>query len=61
MIQVAWDLNDEARTREVRALLQAMDEEGLATATLITWDTDELIRVGEKEIRVLPIRRFLLA
>jgi len=61
LIQVAWDLNDDAtRARETKALLQAMDEEGLATSTLVTWDTDELLKVGDKEIRVVPVRKFLV-
>lgn len=61
LVQVAWDLDDAATLyRETKALYQAMEEQGIPSATIVTWDSERLIESAGKRIRVLPIRKFLL-
>lgn len=61
LVQVAWDLNDEStRKRELRSLIQAMDETSLKTATLVTKNQSETIQAGDNHIAVIPAWRYLL-
>lgn len=61
LVQVAWDLNDEGtRKRELRSLIQAMDETSLKTAALITKNHTETIHFENKQINVIPAWQYLL-
>jgi predicted AAA+ superfamily ATPase len=59
LIQVARDLaGEKTRKREVNALLKAMDETGLATGTIVTYEEEEEISVGDKTITVVPAYKY---
>ena len=61
LIQVADSLdNDKTRHRELAALMKAMDELKLKTALILTEDTEEEIKQGEKVIIVKPIYKWLM-
>nr|NQU90214.1 ATP-binding protein [Bacteroidota bacterium] len=62
LIQVSWDLFDEnTRKREIRALCQAMGETKLESATIVTKNQSETVKVENKEIKVIPAWRFLIS
>jgi len=51
----------ETKKREIRVLIQAMEELGLSGATIVTIDEDETIDAGEgRSIQVMPLWRWLL-
>lgn len=59
LVQVAWDLTGEkTRKREVNALLKALDETGLTTGTIVTYEDEEEISVGGKTINVVPAYKY---
>ncbi len=60
LVQVARDLaGEKTRKREVNALLKALDETGLATGTIVTYEEeDEEISVGEKTITIVPAYKY---
>jgi hypothetical protein len=61
LIQVAGDLSAEkTRTREVKALLKAMDETGLNEGVIVTLEDEEEIVSGGKVIRFVPAYKYLL-
>lgn len=61
LIQVSYSLSDiETKEREVSSLLYAMKELKIDTATIITYDEEELIQNGKHTIVVKPIWKFLL-
>lgn len=60
LVQVAKDMKiEKTRTRELKALLKALDETGLATGTIVTYEDEEEIKEGGKTIRVTPAYRYL--
>ncbi len=48
------------RKREIAALSEAMTEQGLSTATIVTRGEEERIETGSGTIEVVPAWRFLL-
>lgn len=61
LVQVAWSLqNPKTRAREIDALLSAMAELSLPTATLVTLEEQEDIRLSGKTIHVTPAWSYLL-
>lgn len=61
IIQVTHELNDSNYEREISALIEASKELKCGNLLLITWDQDELIREKGKEIRVVPLWKWLLS
>ncbi|WP_232054815.1 ATP-binding protein [Thermococcus sp. 2319x1] len=61
IIQVTHKLNDSNHEREISALIEASKELKCGNLLLITWDQEELIREKGKEIRVVPLWRWLLS
>jgi uncharacterized protein len=61
LVQVARDLaGEKTRKRELNALLKALDETGLATGTIVTYEEeDEEISVGDKTITIVPAYKYL--
>lgn len=60
LIQVAQNLSSlKTREREIHALRQGAEELKLGRLTVITLDTEEKIREGGTEIRVVPCRTWL--
>jgi hypothetical protein len=61
IIQVTHELNDSNYEREISALIEASKELKCGNLLLITWDQEELIREKGKEIRIVPLRKWLLS
>ena len=60
-IQVAYDIDDEGtRKREVNALAKLNEIAKLNKALIITKNTEEKISVGELEIDVVPVWKWIL-
>jgi len=61
LVHVSWDLNDEStKKREIKAIIQDMDETKLESATIVTKNQSATIKVGDKEIKVVPSWHFLI-
>lgn len=61
LIQSTVSLSDSAvRKRELTALLEAIDELGLSTGTIITRNEEETLSMHGKVIKVKPIYKWLL-
>ena len=61
LVQVCESLVDpQTQRRETMALNEAMSEQGLSTATVVTRHEESLIEVDAGSIRVIPAWRFLL-
>lgn len=59
-IQVTYDLNPENRDRELSGLISAAKELGLSKLTILTNDQEDQIKLGEYEIQVIPVWKWLL-
>ncbi len=60
LVQVTDDWEN-AKERELRGLLSAMNETGLKKGYIVTSSTSELITEGDKEITVIPAWKFVLS
>ncbi len=61
LIQVAYSLEDEkTRRRELRALVKASRELGCNDLLVLTWDEEGKEKVEGKEIKLVPVWRWLL-
>ena len=61
LIQVSYTMYDEETAeREKRALLSAMNELKTASGTIITYNEEFTINENNKEIRVIPLWKFLM-
>ncbi len=61
LIQVAWDVKDEAtQRREERALCCAMEELDVDSGVILTEDHERTLEKNEKTIRYMPIWKWLL-
>ena len=59
LFNVCWDLSDQkTRDREVKSLLEAMDEMGLTTGTIFTFEEEETLHFGEREIELSPLYKY---
>ncbi len=59
LIQVAADMRGEkARNRELKALLKALDETGLDTGTIVTYEDEEEVTIAGKTIHVVPAYKY---
>jgi len=59
-IQVCYTLNNETRNREMKGLLDAMNSYNLYKGLIITTDREEEIEVGDKQISIVPVWKWLL-
>ena len=61
LIQVTYSMQDaDVRRREIRPLLAASKRFGTKSLLIVTWDEEATERIGEKEIRMIPLWKFLL-
>jgi len=60
LIQVTYRLTPENEGREVRALLKASRRLECGNLLVITWDQEEVISAGSKEVRVIPFYEWVL-
>ncbi|NOQ33162.1 MAG: AAA family ATPase [Methanosarcinales archaeon] len=61
LIQVCYSINEETEKREVSALVDAMDEFGLAEGLIITDDIEREEEIGGRRIVFMPLWKWLLA
>ena len=59
-IQVCYQLNNKNKEREIKGLIEAMQEFKLNRGLILTYDQEEKISVKNKKIRVLPVWQWLL-
>ena len=59
LVQVCWELNADNESREINGLLDAMNFFKLNTGTIVTLDTNDLIKKGGKTINVVMASEFL--
>jgi len=61
LIQVAWDLADKkTRDREIKALIEAMNELNLNQGMILTDNERESLKSGSKKIIIKPVYQWLL-
>ncbi len=61
LIQVSYDISlTDTREREVRALVKGLKLFGLQKGMILTFDSEEMIKIGEYEIEVKPVWKWLL-
>ncbi|MCD6188785.1 MAG: ATP-binding protein [Thermococcus sp.] len=60
-IQVTYELNESNYEREISALIGASKDLKCRDLVLITWDQEETIKTKGKEIKVMPLWKWLLS
>ena len=60
LIQVAHQLTPENEVRELRALVKASRKLNCRNLYIITWDQEDTIKVGSREVQVVPLCKWLL-
>lgn len=61
IIQVCFDIgNEKTREREIKSLNQAMDELGLNEGLIITYENEEIIKMNDQSIKVMPAYKWLV-
>lgn len=60
LIQVTSEFNSDSSNREIKGLTEAMNYFNCKTGTIITYDQEDIIKIKEKEIRIVPIYKWLL-
>ncbi len=60
VIQVCWNVTQTNKERELKGLLEAMDQFKLKEGLILTNDQEEEIEVGAKKIIVKPVWKWLL-
>ncbi len=59
-IQVCYEPHEENKEREIAGLLEAMDKFKLKEGLILTNEQDEEIKIGNKEIIIKPVWKWLL-
>lgn len=61
LIQVSWSIAEESvREREIKSLFSAMDEMKTKKGLILTYGENDIIKKDDKEIRVVPVYRWML-
>lgn len=61
LIQVSWEMADKkTRQREVKALLQAMEESDLKTGLILTSEEEDVVEIEGRTIFVRPVYKWAL-
>jgi len=61
LIQVAWSAQEEqTKKREIAGLLEAMEECELKKGIILTYDQQDVIRIEDKIIEVMPVWKWML-
>ena len=61
LIQVCYDIKDfSTREREIKALIKASKELKCKDLLCISWDYENLEKIGGKKIKFLPLWKWLL-
>ncbi|NJE26397.1 ATP-binding protein [Thermococcus sp. MV5] len=61
ILQVTYEINNNNYEREVYALIRASRELGCNDLLIITWDQEEVIKEKGKEIKIVPLWKWLLS
>ena len=61
ILQVTYEINNTNYEREVSALIRASRELGCDDLFIITWDQEDVIKEKGKEIKVVPLWKWLLS
>lgn len=59
-IQVCYKLDDDNRKREIKGLIEAMNEFNLKSGLILTLDQEEQLKVDGKNITIMPVWKWLL-
>jgi len=59
-VQVTYELNEMNEKREVNGLLEAMETFNINNGLILTNDTDRTLIKNEKEIKIIPVWKFLI-
>ena len=59
-IQVCYDLNEKNKEMELNGLTEAMKKFGLKNGLILTYDYEETIRIKNKNIKIVPVWKWLL-
>ncbi len=59
-IQVAYELNEHNREREINGLLKAMEKYHLSNGLIITNLQEEELRINHKKVKIVPAWKWLL-
>jgi len=57
-IQVCWELTQDNQNREINGLIEAMDFFSQSDGTIITFNTEDLIKTSGKTITVIPAWKY---
>ncbi|MBI5207680.1 MAG: ATP-binding protein [Candidatus Firestonebacteria bacterium] len=61
LIQVCWNLEEEkTKEREIKGLINAMNELNLSHSLILTYNDEEEIKINEKLIIIKPVYKWLL-
>lgn len=61
LIQVCFSLDDShTKQRELRAIIEAMDELGINNSIIVTWNDEKEIKKDNRIIQIIPAWKFLL-
>ena len=59
-VQVCYILNKDNKEREINGLIEAMDKFRLKKGIILTYEQEEEIRIKNKNIKVIPVWKWLL-
>jgi predicted AAA+ superfamily ATPase len=59
-IQVCWEMAFDNQDREINGLLEAMDFFNLDYGTILTFDTEDIIKTAGKKIDVIPVWKYIV-
>ncbi len=59
-VQVTWDLSIENRKRELEPLIKCCREMGCKRATIVTYDQEDVIKVGGVSVKVIPAYKWMM-
>ena len=60
IIQVAWELNNENKEREIEGITAAMKKFHLKTGIILTYDQEDELKIKSKRIIVKPVWKWLV-
>ncbi|MCL2128784.1 MAG: ATP-binding protein [Treponema sp.] len=58
-IQVCWELNTDNTDREINGLIEAMEFFNTTKGTILTFNTNDIIQLKDKNIEVIPVWKWL--
>lgn len=59
-VQACYEINEDNLKREIEGLTEALDYFKMKEGIIVTLNQTDLYRIGDKEIKVIPVRELLL-